>query len=429
MITIKKGNSNLVQEPLLKPFGFKGQEISELWQIIALLESDSGHFGFGLGVQSTLWSDASVFMNYGNIESNNIMFNMTRYALELAQGLSFDTPIKLLDKLLTPVHEYGKEITGNKALRKTFALNALVPVDNAAWMLYCKTHGIDKFDSMIPKDIKSALSYKHDKLASIPLLSYGVSGEVISNMVDEGYFFFKIKIGSDPEKDGDQEKMLAWDKNRLSEIHEILKDKEISYTENKRVPYYLDANGRYESKELLLRFLEHADKIGALDRIVLLEEPFAEDYKAYVGDIPVCIAADESAHSDEDVIERIELGYGAIALKPIAKTMSMSLKIAKIAHEKNIPCFCADLTVNPLMVDWNKNVAARLAPLPGMHIGVLESNGHQNYRNWEEMKSYHPYSNASWMETQGGLFNLQSDFYDLSGGIYQNSKYYLSLVR
>ena len=132
-----------------------------------------------------------------------------------------------------------------------------------------------------------------------------------------------------------------------------------------------------------MRLLDYADKIGALDRIMLLEEPFPEEYKIDVTDIPARLAADESAHSDKDALERIELGYGAIALKPIAKTMSMSLKIAEIAHKKGVPCFCADLTVNPVMVDWNKNVAARLAPLPGMKIGVLESNGHQNYSKWQ----------------------------------------------
>jgi len=58
--------------------------------------------------------------------------------------------------------------------------------------------------------------------------------------------------------------------------------------------------------------------------------------------------------------ERIALGYGAIALKPIAKTLSMSLKIAALAHERNVPCFCADLTVNPTLLEWNKTLAARM---------------------------------------------------------------------
>ena len=177
-----------------------------------------------------------------------------------------------------------------------------------------------------------------------------------------------------------------------------------------------------------MRLVDHAEKIGALERIMIIEEPFPEEYKVNVHDIPVRLAADESAHSEKDAIERMELGYGAIALKPIAKTMSMSLRIAKKAHEKKIPCFCADLTVNPILVDWNKNVAARLAPLPGLKIGVLETNGHQNYRDWELMRSYHPCFDAPWTHTVQGLFKLDNDFYARSGGILEVSRHYLKIV-
>ena len=124
----------------------------------------------------------------------------------------------------------------------------------------------------------------------------------------------------------------------------------------------------------------------------------------------------------------MEMGYGAIALKPIAKTMSMSLRFAKKAHEKKIPCFCADLTVNPILVDWNKNIAARLAPLPGLKIGVLEINGHRNYRDWELMHSYHPCIDAPWTHTVQGLFNLDNDFYARNGGILDVSRHYLEMV-
>jgi L-alanine-DL-glutamate epimerase-like enolase superfamily enzyme len=259
-------------------------------------------------------------------------------------------------------------------------------------------------------------------------MSYGVPVDQISSSINDGYFFLKVKVGSDPDKDGDQEKMLEWDKKRISEIHELARDMETPYTESGCIPYYLDANGRYESKERLQRLLDHADKIGALERILIMEEPFPEEYKVDVSDLPVRLAADESAHSDKDVLERIELGYGAIALKPIAKTMSMSLIMAKVAHDKGVPCFCADLTVSPVLVDWNKNVAARLAPLPGLKVGLLETNGHQNYKNWEQMKSFHPCCGAPWMNTVNGLFCLDDDFYASSGGILQNGQHYLDLV-
>jgi hypothetical protein len=392
------------------------------------MESENNKQGLGLGTQSTLWSDAEIFLKNPEKTGNELMYRITEEALRLAKEVPFETPIDLLEKLMPLSYEYGKKITGKNNLRLTFVLNALVAVDNAAWQLYCAEKGITDFDRMVPPELKPGLPYHHQELASIPLMSYGVPLKDIISAVDDGYFFLKIKIGSDPEKDGDQEKMVRWDKERLSAIHEAVKDREIPYTKDGRIPYYLDANGRYDSKERLMQLLDHAQKIGALERIMIMEEPFPEEYKVDVRDIPVRLAADESAHSDKDALERIEMGYGAIALKPIAKTMSMSLKIVKIAAERKIPCFCADLTVNPILVDWNKNVAARLAPLPGMKIGLLETNGHQNYKNWEAMKSYHPAYGSPWTETKRGLFHLNDDFYNKSGGVFNPSQHYLKLL-
>ena len=422
MINIKQASSDFVREPLLAPFGFKGGYLSELWQVMVQMKSEKGKQGTGLGVQSVLWSDAKVFTSNSQSAGNSMMYLLTEYALQKSKSISFDTPIDLLNQLIPITYDYAKKITNNNDLRMTFVLNSLVAVDNAAWLLYCREKGIDKFDDMMPEDIRPALSFKHEKLASIPLITYGMSIDDIKKTVNDGYFFLKIKIGSDPERDGDLDKMLEWDKQRLAAIHNEVKDIRIPYTEGGNIPYYLDANGRYDSKDRLMRLLDYADKIGALDRIIILEEPFPEEYKIDVSDIPARLAADESAHSDQDAIERIELGYGAIALKPIAKTMSMSLKIAKIAHEKGIPCFCADLTVNPIMVDWNKNMAARIGPLPGLKIGVLESNGHQNYVNWQKMKEAHPCYGAKWIETIDGLFNLDEDFYLKSGGIFSDGQ-------
>lgn len=50
-----------------------------------------------------------------------------------------------------------------------------------------------------------------------------------------------------------------------------------------------------------------------------------------MGDLGARIAADESAHSADDVKKRIAMGYGAIALKSDAKTFNMTLKITQAA--------------------------------------------------------------------------------------------------
>ena len=118
-----------------------------------------------------------------------------------------------------------------------------------------------------------------------------------------------------------------------------------------------------------------------------------------------------SPHTDEDAAIRIEQGYSAIAVKAIAKTLSMTMKITQLAHEKKVPCFCADLTVNPILLDWNNCVAARLAPFPEMDIGLQEANGHQYYKNWNTMMSYHPLAGAEWTIPQEGIYHTSESFY------------------
>ncbi|MCK5705042.1 MAG: mandelate racemase/muconate lactonizing enzyme family protein, partial [Cyclobacteriaceae bacterium] len=242
---------------------------------------------------------------------------------------------------------------------------------------------------------------------------------------DQGYFFMKIKIG----QPGSQDEMLKKDMERLSAIHSSIGHYETIHTKDGKLPYYFDANGRYQKKETLLKLLDHAKKIGAFDQIAVIEEPFPEEKEILVGDFGVPIAADESAHTDKDALERIEMGYKAIALKAIAKTLSMTFKIARVAHDHDIPCFCADLTVNPILVDWNKNVAARLAPFPGIKLGLLETNGHQNYKEWDTMESYHPYRDASWRKVNQGVFDLDADFYKKSGGIFKQSEHYVNMFK
>lgn len=419
-VTLARVDANFEREALVRPFGFKGGYMTEIWQTMAMLESDKGTRKVGLCTQNVLWSDAKVFADHSESGGNALMFALTERALQMADGRSFQTPVDLLDDLLEEVYDYGKAITGNAHLRKTFALNALVGLDNAAWLLYAQENGITNFDDLIPSNYKPALSYRHKQVASIPLMAYSIPISEIKEAVDQGYFFMKIKIG----QPGTQAEMLKKDKQRLTDIHKAIGHVRTKYTKDGRLPYYFDANGRYQKKETLLKLLDHARKIGALDQIAVIEEPFPEEADIHVGDMGIRIAADESAHTDADAIKRIQMGYQAIALKAIAKTLSMTMKIAQAAHERDVPCFCADLTVNPILVEWNKAVAARLAPFPGLGLGLLETNGHQNYKGWNRMVSYHPYAGASWSRTVDGVFKLNRDYYKKSGGVLTPSPHY-----
>ncbi|WP_375444925.1 enolase C-terminal domain-like protein [uncultured Fibrella sp.] len=418
-IRVKNVESNFEREPL-NPYRFKGSAITESWQTASMLESESGVRKVGLCTQGVLWSDATVFAAHSERVGNALMYAITDRALHLMKGNSFTDPVSLLDDLLPEVYAYAKKITGNPDLRKTFALNALVSVDNAAWLLFAQENKLTCFDDMIPAKYRPGLSYRHDKVASIPSFSVGTTADKIKAAADEGYFIMKLKTGSS----GTQAEMLEKDIAFLTAVHKAIGRYETPYTKSGKIPYYFDANGRYEKKDTLLRFLDHAKKIGAFDQIAVIEEPFDERNEEFVGQLGVRIAADESAHTDKDAAIRIEQGYSAIAVKAIAKTLSMTMKITQLAYEKGVPCFCADLTVNPILVDWNKNVAARLPPFPGVTTGLQETNGHQYFKNWEKLMTYHPKAGASWTKTQKGVYPTDASFYTESGGILLPSPHY-----
>jgi|LSQX01.1.fsa_nt_gb L-alanine-DL-glutamate epimerase-like enolase superfamily enzyme len=417
MPAITRTDLEFVREPLLAPFGFKGSYLKELWQIISHIEDDAGNSGTGLGVQSVLWSDADVFASLAPAGSNSAMLLTTQRGLSLLEGQKMASPPELMEKIRHQVYEFACQATATPGLKETFALNALVSVDFALWQLYARQKGITDMDSLC-RPFTSAFDHQHKQLGVIPLVTYDMPLDQISQLAQEGYFFFKIKIGQNPGGRNDYSEMLAADKARLAEIHQVLAGFETPHTESGQMLYYLDANGRYDTKERLADLLDYMDKAGILSRTVLLEEPFAEEAKISVKGLPVRVAGDESAHSPQDVCHLIDdLGYSAIALKPIAKTLSVTLTMLDEAKKRGVPVFCADLTVNPLMCDWNKYVASRLAPLPGIKIGVVESNGAQNYTNWQEMKSYHPMADAAWLDPVGGVYELGEEFFQESGGI------------
>ena len=86
----------------------------------------------------------------------------------------------------------------------------LVGLDNAAWLLYASINGFKSFDDMIPDLYKTALLQHHRQVASIPVVSYGMSLNEILNLVEQDYFLLKIKLG----QPGTQNEMLKKDKDR-----------------------------------------------------------------------------------------------------------------------------------------------------------------------------------------------------------------------
>jgi L-alanine-DL-glutamate epimerase-like enolase superfamily enzyme len=422
-IRVNRTDSDFEREKLVRPFGFKGGYLTELWQTVARLESTSGKSGIGLATQSVLYADAGLFAAHSEAGGNALSYALTEKALQLVKQTPFTSPVTLLEDILPEVIRMGRSLTGKADLNPIFIYIALVALDNAAWLLYARENNFDSFDAMIPAPYKKALSARNDKIAIMYQVPYGMPVEDLKKAAREGYFVFKIKTG----EPGTQAEMLQKDMDRLTLIHRTLKDVRTPQTPGGRLVYTLDPNARYEKKETFMRYLDHARKIGAFEQILFVEEPLPEANEEHVGDVGIPVAADESVHDEDSAARRLEQGYGALVLKGIAKTLSFSMKVARLAQERNIPCLCADLTVNPILVDWHKNLAARLAPFPGIGMGLMETNGNMNYRNWNAMMAYNPAAGASWNKVQQGVFELKDDFYQASAGIFQPSPHYTQL--
>lgn len=423
-IQIKRYAFNFEREPFVRPFHFKGGFFTEKWILVTSLESANGVRATGIGGTAVLWSDPLVFFAHSEAGGNIIMAAMAERAAEMLKGEIFSTPFEAIDSIFPVLHNFGKAITENDSLSETFTLNSLVSLDLALWKLYAYENKIQSFDELIPDEYRKIFSPHQQRISHVPLIPYNYPLDEIIKLADAGYFFFKIKIG----QAGTWEEMLAKDSARLSEIHQVLKEKDTPHTSSRKILYYLDANGRYPDKKSVFKLLDHADKMGMLDQVALLEEPFPEDVKVDVSDVPVRIAADESLHRIEDVQERMDLGYRAVALKPAGKTLSITLKMASYASSRNIPCFVADSACIPLLRDWNMNVACRLPQFPGLSTGIIESNGAQQYKHWQKLVETHPCYGQQWIKPSDGFFCLDRDFYENSGGIFLQPDHYEKVV-
>lgn len=423
-LTIRKVSSDFEREKLRFPFGFKGAFLTELWQTVVLLEGDKGQYGVGLATQSVLYGDADVFASTSEANGNAWMFALSNRALTWLKDKTFENPVAALDDLLPWLYQEGKTLTGQDKLNINFVFNALVSVDNAMWMLYAKQKNLSTFHELIPAPYKSAFSHQNDKVAVMFQISYNMPLSDIEQAVEAGYFVFKLKTGSP----GDQASMLKQDQARLKEIHDTINATLKRINSKKRMYYTMDANGRYEKKATLKAYLDYAEQIGAFDRILFYEEPFVEANTEHVGDLGVIVGADESVHNEQDALKKIKLGYKAFILKGIAKTLSQTIKIAKVAHDHQIPCLCSDLTVNPVLIEWNKIIAASLPPFPGLGMGLMETNGDMNYVAWEAMKQKHPFPEASWTQAHDGVFHLDASFFEKMGGMMTVSTHYKAFL-
>ncbi len=413
------------REPFARPFAFKGSAFHEKWNLVVRLKDADGYEAFGLGGLAVLWSDAAVFAAHTEMGGNLLQASLLEFALQRVRDREFADPMALFDAVEGDVFAYGKAITGHGDLRRTFALIALVALDNAAWLLYAKRMGLAAFDALIPDPFRAFLSHRQSHVALVPAVGYTMPMDTLRAVLDDGAYILKIKIGHP----GDEADMVRKDMDCLSRVDRLASRYETEMTDSGRVLYYLDANGRYGKKDSLARVLDHADTEGFLDRIVLIEEPFSRPADVDVRGLPARFAGDESLETVADVNTRLEQGYGAVAIKPAGKTLSLAFRMIEAATRGGVPCFVADNACVPVLVEWNKNVAARLPAFPGVKGGLMESNGAENYGTWARMLSEYPMPNASWLRPRRGAFVLDEDYYCQSGGIFEEPTVYTRLLR
>src|SRR5690606_25496953 len=135
-IQVVRTESDFEREKLLHPFGFKGGYLTELWQVASRMESAAGQKAMGLATQSVLYGDADLFARSSEAEGNAMMYLLVNSALQRVKEARFYDPVDLLEKILPQVYADAQELTGMQQINVNFVYNALISVDNAAWLLY-----------------------------------------------------------------------------------------------------------------------------------------------------------------------------------------------------------------------------------------------------------------------------------------------------
>ena len=138
------------REPFARPFAFKGAAFHEKWNLIVRLRDEQGNEAVGIGGLAVLWSDPDVFAAQTEVGGNILQASILEFALGLIRGNTYEDPPTMLGDILPKAFAFGRGVTQNESLKRTFVLIALVALDNAAWLLFAKRNGIDTFDGIIP---------------------------------------------------------------------------------------------------------------------------------------------------------------------------------------------------------------------------------------------------------------------------------------
>jgi hypothetical protein len=153
--------------------------------VASRLVADSGNSAIGYATQNVLYGDADLFSSHSEAGGNALMYSITDRVLQLIRNTTFTSPIGLMDQILPEAKAFARAMSGMEAVNTNFVLNALISIDNAAWLLYAKENNLGSFDAMVPEPYRKALSYRNDKVAVMFQVPYGMPMEEIVTAVNQ----------------------------------------------------------------------------------------------------------------------------------------------------------------------------------------------------------------------------------------------------
>jgi o-succinylbenzoate synthase len=282
----------MLNVPLKTPFKTAMRTVSEIEDVVVIIETDTGHTGYG-----------------------------SAPATAVITGDTHGSIIEAISKVIAPAL-IGREIADLNGLVTVIQgaiirnFSAKAAVEMAVYDLYGQLYGAPLYkllgggDNVITTDITISVDYI-DKMVEDTLAA-----------IDQGFETLKIKVGKDP----------ALDIERIKAIYAAV---------NGRALIRLDANQGWTPKQTVyvLRALEDSGV-----RLELLEQPVRGDdiegMKYVTERIHTPVMADESSFGPKEAIELIRMRAADIINIKLMKTggISNAIKIADIAGIYGVNC-------------------------------------------------------------------------------------------
>ncbi|MFQ9681522.1 MAG: hypothetical protein ACLRZH_16775 [Ruthenibacterium lactatiformans] len=256
-------------------------------------------------------------------------------------------------------------------------------MDFALWQLWNAKRGNGTFDALCASFCPE-LTNREKELGSIPLITYHTPEDELHALLEDGAFLLKVKIGSDPEKNGDPEAMLAWDIGRLRTVHTAAAGFTTPYTECGRPVYYLGQRP-LSGQGISAALSGCCGQDGRAGAHRAAGGAVCGDRPEPVHGLPVRVAGDECPQRTGRCLPDPGIRLFGHRLQTHCKNAVRHAGDGARGAEKRRGVLLRGPDGAACALDWNMSLAARLPRVPGLRVGVVESNGPQNYTDWRRL--------------------------------------------